>query len=119
MKYPIQIDDEHQLCRLIREISRPMIRETVNEVLVQTGAKKPMIIKAECERRTSHAKIENAVKNRELKFIAHGRNLEVSTIDFENWLTENKLIHNESTYTRKPSKGRTNRLYSSDSNCCR
>ena len=95
MKYPIQIDDEMQLCRLFREISRPMIREVVNEVLVQTGAKRPMLIKAECERRTSHAKIENAIRNRELKFISHGRNLEVSTIDFENWLTENKLLKNK------------------------
>jgi len=93
MKFPIHIQDEPQLNRIIHAISAHTVDQTVTETLVKLGLIPEFLTKQECgEQIKSHYRIDQAIKNGELKFVAKGRNRMISRKEFNAWKYEDSLL---------------------------
>ena len=93
MKFPIHIQDEPQLNRIIHAISKHTVEQTVTEVLTKLGVISEFLTKQECGiEMKSHYRIDQAIKKGELRFVAKGRNRMISRTEFNNWKQEDSLL---------------------------
>ena len=93
MKFPIHIQDEPQLNRMIHVISKHTVELAVTETLVNLGLLPEFLTKQECgEQIKSHYRIDQAIKKGELKFVAKGRNRMIKRTDFNAWKYEDSLL---------------------------
>ena len=84
MIYPIVLSDELDLRRFIKEISK----ETVTQILLQTGQIKPMMKAAECYRILSRRKVDRAIREGKLKCVKKGVNILIKREDFEKFMNK-------------------------------
>lgn len=87
MNYPIQIENEPQLSRLMHQMVKAIIKE------VKPEKKQILMSMAECERTkgVSRNMIKSALANGNLKLHCIEGSVRIKTIDFENWQNKSQL----------------------------
>lgn len=86
MKFPIIINDQQELDRLIYKIATVTAKTTAREVLMIEGKIKPYITKADCYRFSSRRKIDHALKTGTLQYVIKGKRQLIKREHFEEFL---------------------------------
>jgi len=88
MNYPIQIDNEPQLMRLIAEIAKAVIKEMKPE------KPPPLMSKQDAYKIVSRLIVDRAIKNGNLKLHSLEGRIFIKTKDFEDWINRSPLEQN-------------------------
>ena len=93
MEYPVLIENEQHLNRLISEIANYTAVKTAEAVLMKFGKISQYMKKSECIRLSTERKINKALQNRELKYVVKGRNIMILRSDFNAWQQRHTFVN--------------------------
>jgi len=78
-QYPIIIEDEPHLCRLIRQIAKEVAKEL-------PGKEPPLMTKQDCYNEVGRRMTDEAIASGALKLSAVQGRVKIKRIDFINWI---------------------------------
>lgn len=92
MEFPVLIEDEQQLNRLINTIAKVAAKQSAFEVMEENGLIKKFYTMTDCYKISSRGKVDSAVRKGKLSVVFKGKNTLILRDEFRNWLKKDDLL---------------------------